>query len=329
MFYKLNSQDRSKFQKLLDVLDLNIATSEAYNLALEDKALLDEGFDLPFKRLDPSPFLQNPYMKHVSPKETKIGTYHLHYRKYSPFEGFVYDEISLNEVDYKEKIHFGCFEKEYSFLCLDEEINGNWMSITPHEINTMEKAINEAKGEVTAYGLGLGYFPYMVSLKKEVTKITIVERDKEIVSIFKKYLLPCFENKDKIDIVIDDAFDYAKRDSSGFIFFDIYRQPIDALPLYLKMKNILCERDNQTVFYWIEESILSLIRRAILILIEEEIEYGNSDSGFKKAKTFDDKLINGLHYFLKDRHLNSYDDIHKLLSNDSIKEIANHLYPFL
>ena len=60
------------------------------------------------------------------------------------------------------------------------------MLITPNEIETMKKSISEATGNVLTYGLGLGYYAYMVSMKENVESVTIVEKDKEIIDLFKK-----------------------------------------------------------------------------------------------------------------------------------------------
>jgi hypothetical protein len=40
-----------------------------------------------------------------------------------------------------------------------------WMTITPNEIEIMIKPVDEAFGHVLTYGLGLGYYAYMVSKK--------------------------------------------------------------------------------------------------------------------------------------------------------------------
>ena len=63
------------------------------------------------------------------------------------------------------------------------------MSITPNEIETMEEAVKAATGKVIVYGLGLGYYPYMISLKDEVKEIVIVENDIKIINLFKLKLV--------------------------------------------------------------------------------------------------------------------------------------------
>ena len=89
------------------------------------------------------------------------------------------------------------------------------MLITPNEINTMQPVIDNVSGNVVTFGLGLGYFAYMCSIKNNVNGITIVEKDKNVIELFEKYILPQFEYKDKIKIVNSDAFDFASN-MSGF-----------------------------------------------------------------------------------------------------------------
>ena len=50
-----------------------------------------------------------------------------------------------------------------------------WMTITPNEIETMKEPVDGAFGNVLTYGLGLGYYAYMVSEKENVETVTIVD----------------------------------------------------------------------------------------------------------------------------------------------------------
>ena len=104
---------------------------------------------------------------------------------YEPNQGFVYDEISCDDKYFEERTPFGFFAKRFPFLALDEN-NTTWMSVTPHEFNTMEKPIAEAHGQVITLGLGLGYYAFMVSNKDNVSKVSIVEMNPKIIDIFKK-----------------------------------------------------------------------------------------------------------------------------------------------
>ena len=86
-----------------------------------------------------------------------------------------------------------------------------WMTITPNEIETMKEAVDGAFGHVLTFGLGLGYYAYMVSEKDNVESITIVEINEDVIHLFNKYVLPQFKNARKIKIIKADAFEYAQK----------------------------------------------------------------------------------------------------------------------
>ena len=57
------------------------------------------------------------------------------------------------------------------------------MAILRNMEQTMEKSIKSAKGRVLVLGLGMGYITYMLSNKKDVTAITVIEKNKENIEI--------------------------------------------------------------------------------------------------------------------------------------------------
>lgn len=126
---------------------------------------LNEYEILNFKELSINDYLNDPYYKDIKIKEIYKNGYHLYYRKYIPYEIFLYKDITLKSKYYEEINHIGYFNDYFSFLSLNKD-DVTWMSITPHEINTMKDYIKEMKGKCLIYGLGLGYFPYLISLKK-------------------------------------------------------------------------------------------------------------------------------------------------------------------
>ena len=63
------------------------------------------------------------------------------------------------------------------------------MTLTPVDLDTSVDAIRAAFGRVVTFGLGLGYYAYMVSEKAEVESITVVEKSEEIIKLFKKHIL--------------------------------------------------------------------------------------------------------------------------------------------
>lgn len=219
-------------------------------LEITDKELIHE-FDKIVFELDKNKYEDNLYYKNISFKNIKSNKWSFRYESYKPYEAFVFND--LRKINDKLYPCIGYFKEEYKYPAVLEN-NREWMLITPNEIETMEKPINEATGNVLTYGLGLGYYAYMLSMKEDVKTVTIVEKDKEIIELFNKYILPQFRFKDKIRIINMDAFEYFKKNIYyDFVFVDIWHDPSDGIDLYLKFKNL--EKKNIKYSYWIEDTI--------------------------------------------------------------------------
>lgn len=120
-----------------------------------------------------------------------------------------------------------------------------------------------ATGCVVTFGLGLGYYAYMVSEKSAVESVTIVEKDSVVISLFKTYILPQFPGKQKVTIIQADAFEYAIHQMPvrkyNYAFVDLWHDVLDGYPLYLEMKKMESLSPETTFLYWIEDSLLSYI----------------------------------------------------------------------
>ncbi|MCQ2796844.1 MAG: hypothetical protein MJ241_00070 [Bacilli bacterium] len=324
MKIKLTADELEDFGQLLQQLDENIEAADVYNDILSNGYLVDTDSSMfPIAKLNPEPYYNDPYMKNVRPKQTKIGRWSLRTAKYVPHQGFLYDEISSKEEDgYREHTPFGYFEKPFNYLALDEG-KTNWMSITPHEINTMKTAIKEAKGKVLVLGLGLGYYPYMISQKQEVKSIDIVEIAREPIEIFKQAIFPFFKQKSKINIISIDAFEYLKNYTKhyDYIFADLWHLPEDGLPMYSKILKL--EREESTYNYWIEKEMIIMARRAMMILIDEYIN--DPDHQEFDEQSFSDRLINALDKQTKNHEIDSYEKLLELLKDDALKQIIKNI----
>jgi hypothetical protein len=239
-----------------------ISLEEAYTLLLfsilgYDMACDKEVYNYYFKEmvsyLDIKKYQNNQYYKNVNIKNINKDNIKYEEKKYNKYELFVYNDL-IKKSDGRIIPQLGFFSKEYSYPCVKEN-NREWMLITPNEIETMSKVIEDSTGDVLTYGLGLGYFPYMVSLKKEVNSVTIVEKDKKVIFLFEKYILPQFKYKNKIKIINADAFEYQQNNKTKYdlTFIDIWHDPSDEVDLYLKFKSL--EKDNSVYRYWIEDTI--------------------------------------------------------------------------
>jgi len=312
------SVDRAFYYELLNILELDHRDPDYIN-ANKTCHIQD------IKALDPKKYIDNPYYQNIKVPETKSSSWYFKYDTLEAYEGFMYQDLEVvPQENYAEHSKLGFFTKPFKYLSVTQgdEI---WMCITPHEIETMEKSIEEARGNVLVFGLGLGYFPYMISSKTNVRSITIIEKDKNAIELFTKHILPQFRFKDKIKIVESDAFEYLKNNdiSSNFnySFVDLWHNVDDGISLYLQFKKLT--KDNEITYfsYWIETSLLVYLRRLLLSLIDEQAG-GSTAEDYTQEENIDDHIINRMYQIYKDLEITSYAQIHELLSDNSLRKLA-------
>ena len=249
--------------------DCDISKEEAYCFTLaaaidldteknpRDAEIFEEYFPDMVHLLKNKDYENNPYLKNIRIPTKKLGKWELCYKTYVPYQAFVFDDPKITR-DGKIIPQIGFFEKEFSYPAVLES-GTEWMLITPNEINTMRAPISGAHGKVLTYGLGLGYFAYMVSEKESVSSVTIVERDKNAISLFRDIILPQMPRKDKINIICDDAFYFAETrlaDSDfDFVFADIWHDPSDGVPAYKRLKATEKYLPSADFSYWIEKTL--------------------------------------------------------------------------
>lgn len=249
--------------------DCDISKEEAYCFTLaasidldteenpRDAEIFEEYFPDMVHLLKNKDYENNPYLKNIKIPTKKLGKWELCYKTYVPYQAFVFDDPKITR-DGKIIPQIGFFEKKFSYPAVLES-GTEWMLITPNEINTMRAPISGAHGKVLTYGLGLGYFAYMVSEKESVSSVTIVERDKNAISLFRDIILPQMPRKDKINIICDDAFYFAETrlaDSDfDFVFADIWHDPSDGVPAYKRLKETEKYLPSADFSYWIEKTL--------------------------------------------------------------------------
>ncbi|MBP5091156.1 MAG: class I SAM-dependent methyltransferase [Bacilli bacterium] len=275
------------------------------------------------KKLDANVYENISYyhlLKKVSLKEKDVRLVH---PSYYPYEAFLAGEIHVDEEG-REMMALGYFDKPFHFPALTKG-KKTWMSLIPHEIETMAPAIKKAKGRIATLGLGLGYFAFAASSKKEVTSLDIIEFDPSVIALFKKALLPLFPHKEKIRIIQGDAIKYLKENETpyDYVYADLWHREDDALPLYKELKKVEAAKKVQ-MDYWIERSILAYFRRIVITLLNEEYR-GATDDDYQTEESFLDALINSLHRNLKDESFGSIEEIKAFLAEDSLKELVKKL----
>lgn len=188
-----------------------------------------------------------------------------------PYEsGFVKDKIKeYNSLIENNNINGFTINKEENFktktgymyereldLGLDIvnlEYNGNSiMKISNIEIESSYMFIKYAKGKVGIVGLGLGYVVNELLKKKEVKKIIVYEKEKEIIDLYNL----SFKGDKRLKIINEDAYK-AKKDKFDYFFVDIYNykltnQVVEDYKIFNKLHEI-----KEYLFWGIEHFLLS------------------------------------------------------------------------
>lgn len=223
----------------------------------EDKAFFRERFTRMCHIQNKSEFESDPYYRNIKFPDATNETWEFKTMHFKPYEAFLAAE-SILDKEGRLFPQIGFFEEEFSYPAVLQD-SREWMTVTPHEIRTTLPAVNKSFGNVLTYGLGLGYFPYMAHLKDNVKSVTVVEKDKRVIELFTRYILPQFPNKDKIKVICADAFVFAEKETSktfyDFIFADTWHDPSDGVEMYQKLKASEKYSPDSEYMYWIEDTL--------------------------------------------------------------------------
>lgn len=272
--------------------------SEAFGLdyeALDDRRIIREYITPAIRIFDKSRYTENPYCKNVKIKDIRLGDFEYKSEYYPPYRMAIADELTICE-DFREIPPLCFFDGGFEFPAVLEGGN-EWMTLTPVDVDTCTEAINEAHGKVVTFGLGLGYYAYMVSRKSEVQSITVIERSDEAIALFERYILPQFEHPEKVRIIKSDAFAYAKeempKEKYDVAFVDIWRDGSDGAEAYRRMRPLEKLSAGTKFIYWIENFIISRLRYQKFEQMWQQYLNGKplTYEDFYKALTDKDELI--------------------------------------
>jgi len=228
----------------------------------EDRRLILDYLSPSVRVLDKTKYENNPYYKNIKLENIKDGNWEIKIEEYKPYQAVICDDMIIKE-DFTEVPPLGFFTEPFRFPAILEGGN-EWMTLTPVDLHTCEEAIQQAKGKVVTFGLGLGYYAYMASEKKEVESVTVVELSEDVIKLFKKHILPQMPNAHKIKILNCDAFEYAEKimpkENFDFAFVDTWRDASDGAPMYERMRRLEKYSQNTKFMYWIENFLISRLR---------------------------------------------------------------------
>ena len=128
-----------------------------------------------------------------------------------------------------------------------------WMSVTPMELESHMIPVDAATGYTVIAGLGMGLAVHNICRKPEVTKVTVLEKDPQVINLFRRFALPeTWDGWEKVEIIQADALNWKPDQPVQFLYADIWKHVGSryALPFTKRMcSNIQPER----VAYWTQE----------------------------------------------------------------------------
>ena len=269
--------DRETVEELAN--DCGISRAEAYAYSLAALANLDAaGDDRLFFRywllpsiceLETAPYTGDAYFSHVKIPEIKRGKWELKTEELAPFETFVCNDFVITP-DRRMIPQIGFFRERYPFPAVLE--NGReWMTLLPNEMVTTYPAIESAHGRVLTFGLGLGYFTYHACQKENVERVTVVDISPDVIELFRTHILPQFPNRDKVELICADAFDFADHNMGGnfdFVFADIWHDAGDGCELYLRMKEYERLHPDIEFSFWLEDTLKCYLDKSLWYIPE-------------------------------------------------------------
>ena len=217
------------------------------------------------RELDVTEFQNDPYYRTVRIPEAAAGRFVLTTMELPACEGFVRDDFVV-ENDGRMLPQIGYFTEPYRYPAVLED-GREWMTLLPNETVSTLPAVRNAHGRVLTYGLGLGYFAFMASRKANVESVTVVERDPDLIDLFRAYVLPQFPDRHKVEILCADAFAFAEQlrpgDPYDYVFADIWHDAGDGREMYLRFKSLEKNLPDAGFDYWLEKTILCYIAKEL------------------------------------------------------------------
>lgn len=242
----------------------------------EERVLIREYITPSVRIMDADRYRSNPYYRNIKIPEIKAGKWELKREKYPAYRGVIANDMILLP-GFREIPPLGFFKEEFEFPAVLEDGN-EWMTLTPVDLDTSDEAIERAHGRVVTFGLGLGYYAYMVSEKQSVESITVVEKSPDVIALFKQYILPQFSHPEKVNIVNADAFEYAESvmpsERFDVAFVDTWRDASDGAPMYERMKALEHLSPDTDFLYWIENFLISRLRALKFADVEDALDAG-------------------------------------------------------
>ena len=130
-----------------------------------------------------------------------------------------------------------------------------WMSLLPSELESQEIGMRAAHGHTVIMGLGMGWLAANVALCPRVTKVTVIERDANIIEFITATGvlrdLPALA-RDKIVIIHADALHWRAQEPVDVMQADIWRKFVEDDKL-LEARRMQANVGARQLYFWGQE----------------------------------------------------------------------------
>ncbi len=137
----------------------------------------------------------------------------------------------------------------------DGPASRTWMSMTPMEIESQEIGCRFATGHTVVMGLGMGWAAANAALRPEVTRVTVVELDPEVIAV--NATMDVFgqlppEAAAKVTVVQGDALAHTPDEPADTLMADIW-QPLYGDDRLEQVRRMRANTGAARVYYWGQE----------------------------------------------------------------------------
>jgi hypothetical protein len=100
--------------------------------------------------------------------------------------------------------------------------NRVWMSLSPVEIESLAPHVARMRGYVAIAGLGMGLALYNALLRPGVRRVTVLERDPEVISLFEAITGSAWPGSGRFTIEQADALEWRSPAPVDYLYADIW-----------------------------------------------------------------------------------------------------------
>lgn len=140
-----------------------------------------------------------------------------------------------------------------------------WMSMTPMEIESQEIGVRAATGHTVVMGMGMGWAAVNAALRPEVTRVTVVELDPDVIEVNRSVglfdQLPA-EAVAKISLVNADALEFRTDEPADTLMTDIWL-PINGDERMEQSRIMARNTGARRVYVWGQELVIARRARAL------------------------------------------------------------------